>query len=628
MIQKNYRYVILIAVLAILFALVNSLSLPSKTMRVEKGIVDLSEINFGQRENYRLDGEWEFYWEQLLSDKDIQNSKPDLYADIPDTWNHYEFNGENLPGQGYATYRLHVITNLPANTQIGLRLNSFSSAFRLYVDEALVASVGSVSVDASEEIGKYKPKAVYFNVPASEFDIIIQVSNYEFAKGGFWNSLYIGNAEHIGDLNNYIIGIEMFLIGVLVIVAIFHLAIYLMKTELMSYLISSCLCLLTAVMVDTMGTNTIVGSLPWLSLKTVFFLWYLSTNWVPFFLMLLTHELFKSKFSAITVKVYLILSLAFQLFFLLTPASVYTRFADAGDLHDFLGYICTALIVVIGIKRGYRDGILNLFSMFIVLICYIHDSLNLNNSINDPVGDILYIGLAIFIFLQMFIQVNRLKQFFENNTATELKFLQAQIKPHFLYNALNTFIAISYDDIDKTRELMTNFGNYLRESFDFINKNQFVTLKNEIELAEYYVSIEEARFEERLTVKFNVDYDMRAMVPNMVLEPIIENAINHGVLPKEAGGRVDISIKMEGKTLAFRVKDNGVGMKPETLNSIMKQESVSGVGLHNINSRLKKLYGKGLEINSSLGEGTEVIWTVPINGKERKKQNVKSGFSG
>ena len=625
MIQKKCRYGILVAVLVILFALVFSLSLPSKTMKAENGVIDLSKIDFGQRENYRLDGDWEFYWEQLLSYEDLQNKKPDLYADIPDTWNHYELNGGNLPGQGYATYRLHVITDLPENTQIGLRLNSFSSAFNLYINEALVASVGSIATDASEEIGKYKPQAVYFNVPASEFDIIIQVSNYEFAKGGFWNSLYIGNVEHISDLNNYIIGVEIFLIGVLVIVAIFHLAIYLMKTELKSFLISSCLCLLTAVMIDTVGTNTIVGAIPWLSLKAVIFLWYLSTNWVPFFLLQLTHELFKSKFSAITVKVYLIFSLAFQMFFILMSTSLFTQFADIADLHDFLGYICSALIVVIGVKKGYRDGLLNIFSMFVVLICFIHDSLNINNSINDPVGDILYIGLVIFIFLQMLIQVNRLKQVFENNTAMELKFLQAQIKPHFLYNAMNTFISISYSDIDKTRELMTNFGNYLRGSFDFMNESQFVTLKSEIKLAEYYVSIEEARFQERLEVEFDVDYDAREMVPNMVLEPIIENAINHGVLPKEEGGHVDVSIKKEGKTLAFRVKDNGVGMKPEMLSSIIKQESVSGVGLYNINNRLIKLYGKGLEINSSPGEGTEVIWTVPINGKEAKL-NVKSGF--
>jgi len=614
MIQRKYGYGILVAVLIILFALVYCLSIPSKTVKAEDGVVDLSEIDFSQRENYRLDGYWEFYWNQLLRYGDFHTSKPSLYADIPGSWKNYELNGKKLPSMGCGTYRLHIITDLPRNTQLGLRLNSFSSAFSLSINDILVASAGRVSDDASGEVGKYKPQAIYFSIPASEFDIIIQVSNYEFEKGGFWNSIYLGSRENIIDLNNYVIGIELFLMGVLAIAALFHLSVYLMKAKLKSYLYSACLCLLTAVMVDTVGTNTIVSSIPGLSLKTVIFLWYFSTNWVPFFLMLLTHELFKSKFSEITIKVYLIFSLVLQLFFLVTPTTVYTQFADVGDLHDFLGYIFSAIIVVIGIRKGYRDGFLNLFSMFIVLICYIHDSLNVYNSINDPVGDVLYIGLAAFIFLQMLVQDSRLRQLFNKNSATELKFLQAQIKPHFLYNALNTFIAVSYEDIDKARELMVDFGEYMRESFDFKNQSQFVRLENEIKLAEYYISIEKARFEERLEVKFNVDCDLRALVPNMILEPIVENAVNHGVLAKADGGRVEVSIKQIGKKLEFRVKDNGVGMTPETLHGISKKESTSGIGLHNINNRLKKLYGKGLEIKSCQGEGTEVIWTVPLYG--------------
>ncbi len=152
-----------------------------------------------------------------------------------------------------------------------------------------------------------------------------------------------------------------------------------------------------------------------------------------------------------------------------------------------------------------------------------------------------------------------------------------------------------------------------------MNQSQFVPLKKEIELAQYYVSIEEARFEERLAVVFDVDCDLSVMVPNMVLQPVVENAVNHGVLSKEEGGRINVSIKKNGKMISFRVRDNGVGMEPELLNGIFKQKGASRVGLHNINSRLIELFGKGIEISSSPGDGTEVRWTVPINWKETKK---------
>ncbi len=119
MVWRKCRYGIFAAVWIILIAIANCLSLPSGTIKAANGVVDLREIDFSQRQNYRLDGEWEFYWKQLLSYEDMQNFIPDLYAVIPDAWNNYTMNGESLPGQGYATYRLHVITDLPANTKSG-----------------------------------------------------------------------------------------------------------------------------------------------------------------------------------------------------------------------------------------------------------------------------------------------------------------------------------------------------------------------------------------------------------------------------------------------------------------------------------------------------------------------------
>ena len=281
-----------------------------------------------------------------------------------------------------------------------------------------------------------------------------------------------------------------------------------------------------------------------------------------------------------------------------------------------------------GIKKGHRDGWMDLFGMFIVLVCYIHDSLYLGNIISAPFGEILYEGLFLFILLQMLVQAGRYKQLFDTNAAAELNFLQAQIKPHFLYNALNTFVAISYDDEDKARDLMVRFGDYLRKSFDFKNPGQFVPLRNEIELAHYYVSIEKARFEDRLEVEFMIDADMELNVPKVMLEPIIENAVNHGVLPKDEGGRVEVTVKKVENALEFSVWDNGIGMEPEVLDRIVSNENSGSVGLRNIDSRLRTLYGKGLRIRSTAGKGTEVAWSIPLyrikKHKGRERINAES----
>jgi len=110
--------------------------------------------------------------------------------------------------------------------------------------------------------------------------------------------------------------------------------------------------------------------------------------------------------------------------------------------------------------------------------------------------------------------------------------------------------------------------------------------------------------------------DADVKVPILMLQPVVENAILHGVLPKREGGRIEVTIKKDEKMLIFTVKDNGVGIEREKLGSILKRESGSGVGLSNIDNRLRKLYGEGLHINSSSSGGTEVTWSIPVSKTE------------
>jgi sensor histidine kinase YesM len=258
---------------------------------------------------------------------------------------------------------------------------------------------------------------------------------------------------------------------------------------------------------------------------------------------------------------------------------------------------------------------LNITSMFLILAFYIHDILYWDNKISDRFGEIIYIGLFLVILIQMLIQARRIQEFHDKKTAAELSFLQAQIKPHFLYNTLNTFISISRYDVEKARNLLCDFSIYLRRSFDFKDLSQFVPIKNEIELAMAYTEIEQARHEEYIVVNFDVDEDIDIDVPRLVLQPIIENAIKHGILPKGECGTINISIKKIENMIIFEVKDNGVGIKEEKLKQIFKQDEKSRVGILNIERRLKKLYGKGLQIKSKEGAGTNITWRIPINIK-------------
>ncbi|MGF9699489.1 ATP-binding protein [Paenibacillus sp. MABNR03] len=198
---------------------------------------------------------------------------------------------------------------------------------------------------------------------------------------------------------------------------------------------------------------------------------------------------------------------------------------------------------------------------------------------------------------------------------TEMAFLQAQIKPHFLYNALNVIIATCAVNPDKATDLLIELSHYLRGSFDFQNRDQLVPLSKELELVESYVHLEQARFEERLVVNYDIDPDVRIYVPPLSIQPLVENAIRHGVMERAAGGTVSLRIAREDNRVIVEVEDNGVGISPERLAQVNsgRTEGPGGVGLQNINRRLAALYGEGLNIQSHVGKGTKIRFHIPLS---------------
>ncbi|HZG56197.1 ATP-binding protein [Paenibacillus sp.] len=206
-----------------------------------------------------------------------------------------------------------------------------------------------------------------------------------------------------------------------------------------------------------------------------------------------------------------------------------------------------------------------------------------------------------------------LKRSVEAVVESELAFLRAQIKPHFLYNALNTIIGICPRDPKKASFLLTEFSHFLRGSFDFHSKEGMVSLEKELELVSSYVAIEQARFGERLEVVYEVDASARGSVPPLSVQPLVENAIRHGAMQRLEGGRVTVTVGKEGGRIRIEVSDDGVGMPEERLASLLTEERSAGrgVGLINTHQRLQRLYGAGLAVVSEEGAGTKVTMHIP-----------------
>jgi two-component system LytT family sensor kinase len=189
-----------------------------------------------------------------------------------------------------------------------------------------------------------------------------------------------------------------------------------------------------------------------------------------------------------------------------------------------------------------------------------------------------------------------------------LKTLQAELHPHFLFNTLHAISALVHTNPDGADRMISRLSDLLRITFDR-SESPMVPLQEELEFLQKYLEIEQTRFQDRLTVRYHIDPDtLDAEVPRLLLQPLVENAIKHGVSPRTGPGLVQISSRVEGGSLWLEVKDNGVG-----LSGSARSQFNSGVGLANTRDRLECLYGEAHRIEFSEGDGgLAVRLVVPL----------------
>ncbi|MBO9597148.1 MAG: response regulator, partial [Cohnella sp.] len=176
----------------------------------------------------------------------------------------------------------------------------------------------------------------------------------------------------------------------------------------------------------------------------------------------------------------------------------------------------------------------------------------------------------------------------------ESAWLQAQIQPHFLFNTLNSVAALGETDTDRMHKLLVVLGDYLRSSFDSHNMERLVPLGHELNIVRSYLYIEKERFQDRLNVVWEADERLEhLMLPPLTIQPLVENAVRHGIMKRSNGGTIRIQVIGYEDSAEIVISDNGVGMNEEKLRSLFVSHPVgkSGIGLLNTNRRLKQLYG-------------------------------------
>ena len=217
----------------------------------------------------------------------------------------------------------------------------------------------------------------------------------------------------------------------------------------------------------------------------------------------------------------------------------------------------------------------------------------------------LMIGLSHLISTQM--EISKVENLISLLKYSELKALQSQINPHFLFNVLNTMTSLIRTNPEKAREVTIDLSNYLRYNLD--NNLKSVELIKELNQIDTYIKIEKARFGEKLNIIYDVDESLyNFQIPSLIIQPLVENSIKHGILKKRDKGFVKIIVKKIDKDIEVAIEDDGVGIEQAVIDNLDKKIE-ENIGLKNVHQRLKLLYGEGLNI-TKLEQGTRIKFII------------------
>lgn len=273
-----------------------------------------------------------------------------------------------------------------------------------------------------------------------------------------------------------------------------------------------------------------------------------------------------------------------------------------GTIHcDYPGCRLGAAVIAPLIRRGETIGTLKLY--------YPSEKVITDVSIE------LIAGLSSLLSNQL--EIAETDRAYQLAKEAEIKALQAQISPHFLFNSLNMIMSLIRTDPDQARKLLTSLSYFLRQNVTGTTATQ-ISLEQELSHVKSYLEVIEARFVDRLTILYDVDDNLLAeKIPPFTLQPIVENAIHHGINDMEKNSIIKMTVHNVGTEIEIRVEDNGKGITPERIailgSAQIESETGTGVGLFNVNRRLMMTFGDqaALSIKSERNEGTTISFRIP-----------------
>ena len=597
---------------------------------VDQGRLELTAVDLQNDETIPLDGYWEFYWNDLLPPEsfvDGEAKEPLSFEKVPGSWNDKVKGRKKYPDHGVATYRLRF--SYPSDiSDPALSIKIISSAYKLYANGVFVNEVGKVSEDPDFFEPDYKQCIVPLPDGGGEMELVFQVANLNYFRGGMRDSVFFGSEKVLYQEKMYRTALQLLFIGLAFGVGIYYLMIYAFQRKQKTALYYGLICVLTAMHGCVWGETPYLILFPEFSLRWGLIVSYIVLYNLPLLLLLFVVNFYPGINNKKLLLAIVLPTLLFDIL-LFAPSGFRASFNIYFCLLELIQIIYIILILMKAVLRGRDHSKIMLLTIGLFLLTMVGDLFHYRAVSSVDLSYLFIFGNLLILLTMSYIQAETQSKANEQLISyneklleadalrgkvreTEYAFLQAQIRPHFLYNALNTIVNVCERDGKKGSKLILDLAIYLQNSLEFNDLNKLATIKKELEFIDTYFRIEQARFGEKIQLKKEIHVDLDQTIPVFLLQPLVENAVRHGITKKIEGGTVTVKIERIEEGLCITVEDDGTGMDAEKLRGVFSEEEMhEGVGLRNIDERLHYLYGSGLKIITSFDEGTSVKITIP-----------------
>lgn len=593
------------------------------SLKMEGAVADVRGYDFSDGENLSLAGEWEFYWDKHVVSEAVENAQPDMYVSIPSSWTDYELDGTSLPNGGRASYRA-ILENVTTTRPMVVSVRNLPGECNVFIDGEFVFSNRSVpegKIRMGREVVEPYAVPVSLNATQKTHEVIVEV-DCDYSGG-------LTSQPVLSDYNSYqnnlmtSIALRFILIGIVAFFAVGATVLAVMRKDISDqlWLILLCVIFIFRMLISNEGYTVAHNFFGNMNYEIMLSLIFVSTYIIKLCMMMHLVNVMGIKIKNITLTLISVLFLvcAFVPYFTydyIYVAEAYMWIQSVAYAFDvYMIYKLSTAVV-----RKKRFASLYLVFYCITAAALVTDNLYLCGYISGNVSFIMPFACFLFITLMLFVHIaDTLNDYQKAQKAAKLEtelaelnttLMISQIQPHFLYNALNTIKYLTKKDPQKAESAIVKFSGYLRTNMDSLTQKDPIPVEKELEHVHNYVDIEQIRFGDRLKVEYDIG-TVDFVVPALTIQPIVENAIKHGVNQRPEGGTVIISTSETGSYYIIRVTDNGVGFD---INK-KKDDGRSHVGLSNIKKRLETMLDAYIETESVIGEGTTVTVKIP------KKEN-------